>query len=179
MIPAWFSKIRTEAVTPLDPAKTGQAVSALVAREDIVAASRVLWDQGYHLEDLSACDVTEGFVVKYHFAHWVEPGRITLRVGVPHDDAAIPTISAVYPGANWHERECHDFHGVVFTGHPNLSALLLPDDDTPPPLVKTDAARKSRTDVMPLEYLVDSDVPPEAGEAGKPTSTTATEAAAG
>jgi hypothetical protein len=46
MIPAWFSKIRTEAVTPLDPAKTGQAVSALVAREDIADASRVLWDQG-------------------------------------------------------------------------------------------------------------------------------------
>ncbi len=179
MIPAWISKIRTEAVTPLDPAKTGQVLSLLVARDHIVAACRVLWDQGYHLEDLSACDVTEGFVVKYHFGHWVEPGRITLRVAVAHDDAVIPTVSEVFAGANWHERECHDFHGVVFTGHPNLSALLLPDDDTPPPLVKTDKTRKSRTDVMPMEYLVDSDVAPGAEKAEKPTKTTATEAAAG
>ncbi len=179
MIPAWTSKIRTEAVTPLDPAKTGQAVSLLVDRGDLEAACRVLWDQGYHLEDLSACDVTEGFVVKYHFAHWVDPGRVTLRVAVPHDDAVVPTVSGIFSGADWHERECHDFHGVVFTGHPNLSALLLPDDDTPPPLVKTDKTRKSRTDVMPLEYLVDSDVPPGPEKAPKATKTTADQAAAG
>jgi NADH-quinone oxidoreductase subunit C len=136
-------------------------MSLLVDRSRIVDACRVLWDQGYHLEDLAACDVQEGFVVRYHFGHWTEPGRITLRVCVPHGDARVPTVTGVFSGADWHERECHDFHGVVFTGHPNLHALLLPDDGTPPPLVKGDKARKSRTDVLPMEYLVDCGVPPE------------------
>lgn len=166
MIPAWIANVGADCVTPLDYARTGQTVSLLVSRERIVDACRVMWDQGYHLEDLAACDVQEGFVVRYHFDHWTTPGRITLRVCVPHGDARVPTVSEIFPGADWHERECHDFHGVVFEGHPNLHALLLPDDGTPPPLVKTEKTRKSRTDVLPMEYMVDCPVPDEcAGEA--------------
>jgi NADH-quinone oxidoreductase subunit C len=170
MIPAWISQIGADCVVPLDHARTGQTASLLVDRDKIENACQVLWDQGYHIESLAACDVLEGFVVRYHFAHWTEPGRLTLRVSVPRDDARIPTVSKILPGADWHERECHDFHGVVFTGHPNLHALLLPDDGTPPPLVKSNKARKSRTDVLPLEYLVDCGLPPETQASDKPAS---------
>jgi NADH-quinone oxidoreductase subunit C len=42
----------------------------------------------------------------------------------------------VFPGANWHERETHDFFGIVFLGHPDLSPLLLPEDADFHPLRK-------------------------------------------
>jgi len=48
----------------------------------------------------------------------------------------LPTISSVHPGANWHERETHDFFGVQFTGHPDMSPLLLPEDADFHPLRK-------------------------------------------
>jgi len=48
----------------------------------------------------------------------------------------VPTISAVFPGANWHERETHDFFGIRFAGHPNLIPLLLPEDADYHPLRK-------------------------------------------
>jgi len=170
MIPAWIATVGADCVTPLDHARTGQILSLLVDRARIVEACRVMWEQGYHLETLAACDVQEGFVVRYHFDHWTEPGRITLRVSAPREDASIPTISEIFSGADWHERECHDFHGLVFTGHPNLHALLLPDDGTPPPLVKGDKVRKSRTDVLPLEYLVDCGVPAQEQDTDKKAS---------
>jgi NADH-quinone oxidoreductase subunit C len=48
----------------------------------------------------------------------------------------VPTISHVHPGANWHERESHDFFGIIFTGHPGLLPLLLPEDADFHPLRK-------------------------------------------
>jgi NADH-quinone oxidoreductase subunit C len=48
----------------------------------------------------------------------------------------VPSISEVFPGANWHERETHEFFGIRFLGHPNLSPLLLPEDATYHPLRK-------------------------------------------
>ena len=50
------------------------------------------------------------------------------------------TIHKVFPGANWHERETHDFFGIRFLGHPNLTPFLLPEDATYHPLRKDFAA---------------------------------------
>ena len=62
--------------------------------------------------------------------------RVVVRSLISRDDPQIPTISEVFPGANWHERETHDFFGIVFTGHPDLSPLLLPEDADYHPLRK-------------------------------------------
>ncbi len=62
--------------------------------------------------------------------------RIVVRCRLDRNAPEVPTISTVSPGANWHERETHDFFGIVFTGHPDLSPLLLPEDADFHPLLK-------------------------------------------
>jgi len=51
---------------------------------------------------------------------------ITLKVDLPDDDLRLTTWVPVYPGANWHERECWEMFGIDFTGHPGLRHLYLP-----------------------------------------------------
>jgi len=72
----------------------------------------------------------------YDFNHYSELCRVVLKVRLPRENPRVPTISAIYPGANWHERETHDFFGIVFEGHPNLEPLLLPEDADFHPLRK-------------------------------------------
>lgn len=62
--------------------------------------------------------------------------RLRIRVGVPAEDPAIPSIVSVYPGANFYERETYDLFGVRFDGHPDLTRILLPDDWEGHPLRK-------------------------------------------
>jgi NADH-quinone oxidoreductase subunit C len=62
--------------------------------------------------------------------------RVVVRCRIARDNPEIPTISALIPGADWHERETHDFFGIVFTDHPDLSPLLLPEDADFHPLRK-------------------------------------------
>ena len=62
--------------------------------------------------------------------------RVVIRCKMPRSNPEVPTISAICSGANWHERETHDFFGIKFTGHPDLSPLLLPEDADFHPLLK-------------------------------------------
>lgn len=54
--------------------------------------------------------------------------RIRVEVAVGDDDPHIPSICAIYPANNWHERETWDFFGIIFDGHPGLSRIEMPDD---------------------------------------------------
>lgn len=54
--------------------------------------------------------------------------RVRLEVSVDVDDPIVPSATAVYPTANWHEREVYDMFGVEFAGHPGLTRILMPDD---------------------------------------------------
>jgi NADH-quinone oxidoreductase subunit C len=56
------------------------------------------------------------------------PGRLRVRVRVPGDDPRLPTVSTVWPTANWPEREAYDFFGITFDDHPDLRRLLMPED---------------------------------------------------
>ena len=62
--------------------------------------------------------------------------RLLIKVGVPNEDPSIPSISMVYPGANFYERETWDMFGIVFDGHPDLTRLLMPDEWDGHPLRK-------------------------------------------
>ncbi|MDQ1647706.1 MAG: hypothetical protein QOJ50_3890, partial [Cryptosporangiaceae bacterium] len=70
-----------------------------------------------------------------------------VRTSVPNGDPRLPTITAVFPGADWHERETAEMFGIEFAGHPNPVKLLLPDQFDGHPLRKDFvlAARVAKT----------------------------------
>ncbi|WP_146252184.1 NADH-quinone oxidoreductase subunit C [Streptomyces carminius] len=87
---------------------------------------------------LSAVDEPDaGLAVCAHLAALGTPvRRLLLRTTVPHGAPELSTATGVYAGAAWHERETHEMFGVVFTGHPGLTPLLLPDGFEGHPLRK-------------------------------------------
>ena len=64
-----------------------------------------------------------------YFLQSLEPERtIVLKTEAPYDDPAVPSVTSVWRAADWYEREAHDLYGISFTGHPDLSPLLLYDE---------------------------------------------------
>ena len=64
----------------------------------------------------------------YNLLSIARGARFTLKVRVPEEQPRVPTVTGVWPTANWHEREAYDFYGITFTGHPDLTRILLPED---------------------------------------------------
>jgi NADH-quinone oxidoreductase subunit C len=54
--------------------------------------------------------------------------RVRLEVSAPDSDPHIPSLFAIYPTNDWHERETYDFFGIIFDGHPSLTRIEMPDD---------------------------------------------------
>ena len=64
----------------------------------------------------------------YMFLSITHNRRVRVEVSVADGDARIPSIVAVYPTNDWHERETWDFFGIEFEGHPGLTRIMMPDD---------------------------------------------------
>lgn len=119
-------------------AAKGIDLDVTIPPERVVDAARILDDAKFMIEAITGVDwLAEGKLeVVYDFTH-VETGeRIAVRTRIPRDKPELPTISHIYGGANWHERETHDFFGIIFRGHPQLIPLLLPEDARFHPLRK-------------------------------------------
>ena len=89
--------------------------------------------------DLAAVDYLDRrprFEVVVNLVSMQHRRRLRLRAGVPGDDPVVPTLTGVYPGANFYEREAYDLFGIRFDGHPDLTRILLPDDWEGHPLRK-------------------------------------------
>jgi NADH-quinone oxidoreductase subunit C len=54
--------------------------------------------------------------------------RVRVETTCPDADSHLPSIVAVYPTNDWHERETYDFFGIIFDGHPSLTRIEMPDD---------------------------------------------------
>jgi NADH-quinone oxidoreductase subunit C len=54
--------------------------------------------------------------------------RVRLQVAVPDVNPHMPSLTAIWPAADWHERETFDFFGIIFDGHPGLTRIQMPDD---------------------------------------------------
>jgi NADH-quinone oxidoreductase subunit C len=64
----------------------------------------------------------------YHLVSISRNRRLRLESSVPDADPHIPSLVAVYPTCDWHERETWDFFGIIFDGHPALTRIEMPDD---------------------------------------------------
>jgi len=119
-------------------AAKGYDLEVTVAPTAVVMAAEIMDRAGFALDAITGVDwiAQEQMEVVYDYFHPTAPGRVAVRTRVPRARPEVPTIAAVYPGANWHERETHDFFGLVFAGHPDLSPFLLPEDATFHPLRK-------------------------------------------
>jgi len=120
-----------------------------VGRDAYVDACRFLRDDGRTrmevCHDVTAVDRLAHFEIVVHLYSVDQKHGICVKVDTPsRDDATCPSVTAVWPGANWHERETYDMFGVVFEGHPNLRRILLPSDWEGWPLRKDEG--------NPLEY---------------------------
>ncbi|RJP30428.1 MAG: NADH-quinone oxidoreductase subunit C [Candidatus Omnitrophota bacterium] len=108
------------------------------------------------LADLTAVDnlnnMRDGeprFHVVYHLFSTVSKHRIRLKAPVVGEPPTIDSVTPVWCGANWHERECFDMFGIVFRGHPDLRRILMPEDWEGYPLRKDFPV----ADQEPYEYI--------------------------
>lgn len=111
-----------------------------IARESIVEVCRVVRSAGYNfMADLTCVDWYPNqprFQVTYHLLSMSQKRRIRLSVFVGEGDPSVDSITPVWPGANFYEREIFDLFGVRFGGHPNLRRILLPEEFQGNPLRK-------------------------------------------
>ena len=95
---------------------------------------------------------TNQIAVMYQLHNLVSNHRIRLKVYLPVDSPVIPTLTPLFPAANWMERETYDFFGVIFEGHPNLKRILNVEEMTIFPLRKEypleDQIREDKNDTM-------------------------------
>ena len=109
------------------------------------------------LADLAGVDTGTHMQVVYHL--WSAKTPDWLRVvadGLPRDNPRIPTLTGLWPGAEWMEREAYDMFGIVFEGNRDLRRIYMPPDYTSFPLRKDfflpdDAARSPGGGVRPME----------------------------
>jgi NADH-quinone oxidoreductase subunit C len=118
----------------------GQRV-ARVPREDLVGFVESCRDAGFDVfVDLCAVDYLRRpphrFEVVINLLSIRDALRLRILVGVPGSEPTIPSITGVFAGANFYEREAYDLFGLVFEGHPDLTRILLPDDWQGHPLRK-------------------------------------------
>ena len=85
----------------------------------------------------------------YHLLEVERDEELRLKAALPLANATAPTVSTVWPAANWYEREVYDLFGVRFDGHPDLRRILLPPTWQGHPLRKDHPARA--TDMAPFE----------------------------
>ncbi len=78
----------------------------------------------------------ERFEVVYQLYSIAEKSMLRLRAQVPADDCSIESITSLWTGANWLERECYDLMGIHFDSHPDQRRILTPDDWKGHPLRK-------------------------------------------
>ena len=68
------------------------------------------------------------YEVVYSLLSITHATRLHLKVQLGGESPRVPSVMSVWPTANWHERETFDFYGIEFTGHPELTRILLPED---------------------------------------------------
>jgi NADH-quinone oxidoreductase subunit C len=124
----------------LDAKWDRQELTLTIAADEIRAAAATVQAAGYNFfEDMTAVDwfpASPRFQLSYHILSHAYKERIRLRVLVEGEAPAVESITPIWPGADYYEREVFDLFGIRFEGHPNLRRILMPDDWVGHPLRK-------------------------------------------
>lgn len=117
--------------------------TVVLARRDLVRICEFLARDaslGFtFLSDITAVDrfpMEPRFEVNYQLLSMQRRDRVRIKVRVSGSDTVLPTVTGVWPTANWHEREVFDLFGIRFEGHPDLRRILMPEDWEGHPLRK-------------------------------------------
>ena len=130
---------RQDGLLERDYSVHGYHLDAQVSPAQLIAVVTILDKAEFFIESLTGVDwIKDGQLeVVYDFSRYdFDLCRVVIRTRVDRQLPVVPTITGIYPGANWHERETHDFFGIKFDGHPHLIPLLLPEDADFHPLLK-------------------------------------------
>jgi NADH-quinone oxidoreductase subunit C len=115
-------------------------LTLFIPREHIPDALTRAREHGFILlTDLTAVDrhpQEPRFEVVYLLTALAPPARLRLTVRLPGAEPVVRSAVAVFPAANWLEREVFDMFGIRFPGHPDLKRILMPDDWEGHPLRK-------------------------------------------
>jgi NADH-quinone oxidoreductase subunit C/D len=90
------------------------------------------------------------FTVVYHLLSYQRGQDIRLKVALPEATLSLPSITDIWPAANWYEREAWDMFGIEFDGHPNLRRIILPPTWKGHPLRKDHPARATEMEPFSL-----------------------------
>jgi NADH-quinone oxidoreductase subunit C len=133
-----------------------------------------LKEDGWQFLDLCGVDRLglggpERFEIVCQFLHFKKKERRTIHVLAEGDPPMVPSITPIWPAANFFEREAFDMFGIKFEGHPNLTRILMPDEWEGYPLRRDYGVGKVTIDFVPQPFLqIDATgQAPDAQEAGK------------
>jgi NADH-quinone oxidoreductase subunit C len=132
--------------------------TAVVRREKIVEICTFLRDDpDLRFEfamDLTGVDYlgeVPRFEVVYHLYSMEKKRRVRIKSRLHEEDPTIDSVSSVWPGMNWYEREAFDMYGIVFRDHPNLKRILMYEGFVGHPLRKDYPKAKRQPTVGPVE----------------------------
>jgi NADH-quinone oxidoreductase subunit C/D len=118
-------------------------------KEEVEQPYRVLYDltaiderMRQHRDQQPASD----FTVVYHLLSFDRNEYLRLKVALAEGQLSLPTITHIWPAANWYEREVWDMFGISFDGHPHMERILMPKSWTGHPLRKEHPARATEMD---------------------------------
>ncbi len=110
---------------------TGMQVNkplAIVKKEELLNVAEKVMEMGFeHLSVITGIDYKDHFEVVYNFFSWDKKENIVLKVVLDHENPEVDSLTSLWKGADWLERETYDLLGIRFAGHPNLVRILLPE----------------------------------------------------
>lgn len=116
---------------PASVVSTGTQVEkplALIKKEDLLRVAAKVKEMGFnHLSVITGIDYVDRFEVIYNFFSYGKKENLVLKVVLDHESPEVESLTSLWKGADWLERETYDLVGVRFTGHPNLTRILLPE----------------------------------------------------
>lgn len=135
--------------------KRSRRVDVTIPKERLLDAARWLAERTFvHCSSVAGVDRHPKPEMESVCHVWSYEKRmlVSLRVVLPRDNPKVASVTPVWPGANWHEREAWDLLGIVYEGHPNLKRILNPDDWRGHPLRKDEPLPEKKRFLTPHDY---------------------------